>query len=130
MTGNTGHIFSGVCRFKAQDPSDASNAGVGNSHLHYSQGSISLEYTDGDQCNDGRKRSTKIVFVCELHGPEQVVFIDEPDSCKYLINWYTDLVCGRQVRHELTYRRPSLFVGLCSTALLILWKNYCDSPWA
>jgi len=100
-----------VCQFKAEDTSNFKNAGVGNSRLHYSQGSMLLEYTDGDPCSDGTKRSTKIVFVCELHGPEQVVFIDEPESCKYVINWYTELACSPQVRHKLTYRRPSLFVG-------------------
>jgi hypothetical protein len=86
-----------VCKFEAGDPSHFNNAGVGNSQLHNSQGSISLEYTDGDPCNDETKHSTRIVFVCVPHGPEQVVFIDEPDSCKYLINWYTDLACSTQV---------------------------------
>jgi hypothetical protein len=97
VIGNIGYIFAGVCKFKAQDPSYFMSAGVGNSRLHYSQGSISLEYTDGDVCNNGVKRSTKIVFVCEPNGSEQVVFIDERDSCMYLINWYTDLACNTQV---------------------------------
>jgi len=123
VNGSTGYIFSGVCQFNAQDPSNFKNAGVGNSHLHYRLGSISLEYTDGDPCSDGTKRSTKIVFVCEPHGFERVVFIDEPDSCKYLINWYTELACSTQVRHKLTY--PHCLWGLCSTVLFNLWKNYC-----
>ena len=125
MTGNTGYVFSGVCQFMAQDPSNFKNAGVGNSYLHYDQGSISLEYTDGDPCGNGTNRSTKIVFVCEPHGSEQVVFIDELDSCKYLINWYTDLACSTPVRHKLTY--PPCLWGFCSTVLLILWRNSCGS---
>ena len=116
-------FFSGVCQFKAQGTSNFKNAGVGNSHLHYSPGSISLEYTGGDPCSDGTKRSTKIFFVCEPHGSERVVFIDEPDSCKYLINWYTEMACITKVRHKLTYL--PCFGGLCSTVLLILWENYC-----
>jgi hypothetical protein len=90
-------LFSGVCQFEAQDPSNFKNAGVGNSTLHYSHGSISLEYTDGDPCNDGKKRSTRIVFVCEQKDSERVVFIDELDGCKYLINWYTALACSTKV---------------------------------
>jgi hypothetical protein len=114
-----------VCQFNAKDPSDFKNAGVGNSRLRYSQDGILLEYTDGDPCSDRTKRSTKIVFICEPYGPERVVFLDEPDSCKYLINWYTDLACSGQVRHKLTY--PPCLWGFCSMVLLILWKNFCDS---
>lgn len=87
----------GVCQFNTKDLSDFKNAGVGNSRLRYSQDGILLEYTDGDPCSDRTKRSTKIVFICEPHGPERVVFLGEPDSCKYLINWYTDLACSKQV---------------------------------
>jgi hypothetical protein len=89
--------FSGVCQFEARDPSHFKNAGVGNSTLHYSHGSILLEYADGDPCDDGTKRSTRIVFVCARKGSERVVFIDEQDGCKYLINWYTVLACSTQV---------------------------------
>lgn len=112
----------GVCQFKAQDPSHFSSAGVGNSHLHYSQGSISLEYTDGDPCRNGMKRSTKIVFVCELNGFERVVFIDESDSCKYLINWYTDLACNTQVECSTPVSTDSPPVSL--TPLIRLDENY------
>ncbi|KDR13631.1 Cation-independent mannose-6-phosphate receptor [Zootermopsis nevadensis] len=93
--GNNG---VGVCKFKAQDQSQFWNAGVGNSHLHNSQGAISLKYTDGAPCNDKLKRSTQIVFVCEPSGSERIVFIDKVESCTYIINWYTDLTCnGLQV---------------------------------
>jgi hypothetical protein len=87
-------IVLGVCQFKTQDQSQFWNAGVGNSRLHYSQGAISLEYTDGAPCNDTLKRSTRINFVCELNASERIVFMGELDSCTYLINWYTDLACS------------------------------------
>jgi len=70
---------------------------VGNSHLQYSMGGVSLEYTDGAPCNDMLKRSTKINFVCVLNDSERIVFRDETDSCTYLIIWYTDLACSTQV---------------------------------
>ncbi|GFG28137.1 hypothetical protein Cfor_12522 [Coptotermes formosanus] len=112
----------GVCQFKAQDPSHFKNAGVGNSHLHYSQGSISLEYTDGEPCINGTKRSTKIVFVCEPHGPQRVAFIDETDSCKYLINYYTGLACIEQVECSTPVSIDSPPISL--TPLIRLHGNY------
>jgi hypothetical protein len=94
-------IVAGVCQFQAQDQSHFRSAGVGNSHLHYSQGAISLEYTGGAPCKEGLALKTRIDFVCELDSSEHIVLRDKLDSCTFLIIWYTDLACGTQVGLQL-----------------------------
>lgn len=90
-------IVTGVCQFQAQDQSQFWSAGVGNSRLHYNEGAISLEYTDGAPCKDGLTRRTRIDFVCDMNGSERIVFIDKLDNCSFLIIWYTDVACSTKV---------------------------------
>ncbi|XP_069700006.1 cation-independent mannose-6-phosphate receptor isoform X2 [Periplaneta americana] len=87
----------GVCQYKSQDTSQSWNAGKGNSVLHYNWGALYLSYTGGAQCNDSVRRSTRIEFVCAENSTEQVVFIEEGDSCNYLISWHTPLACSHHL---------------------------------
>lgn len=112
----------GVCQFQAQDQSQFWSAGVGNSHLHYTQGAISLEYTNGAPCKDGLTRRTRIDFVCEMNGSEQIAFIDKLDSCSFLIVWYTDLACITKVECFTPARSDSAPINL--TPLIRLDHNY------
>jgi hypothetical protein len=111
-------IVAGVCQFQAQDPSQFRSAGVGNSRLHYSQGTISLEYTGGAPCGDGLALRTKIDFVCELNGSERVVSRGKLDGCSHLIIVYTDLACGAQVGLQLSFFPLPLHLTILSSSRL------------
>ncbi|PNF28080.1 hypothetical protein B7P43_G12251 [Cryptotermes secundus] len=121
-SSHCGNGSVGVCQFQAQNQSQFWSAGVGNSHLHYNEGAISLEYTDGAPCKDGLTRRTRIDFVCEMNGSERVAFIEKLDSCSFLIIWYTDVACSTKVECFTPARSDTAPINL--TPLVRLDHNY------
>lgn len=72
--------------------------GKTNSTLTMVNNNIILSHEDGDNCPgiDIRRRKTKIVFECDksISNNGSPVFIDDFESCHYIFEWKTPLVCS------------------------------------
>lgn len=112
VSDRVGHIFMlNVCGKVKSNCADSSgscqtdmfnksfNAGNANAKLHLRNGIVSLNYTGGDKCHQGKfNRNTIISFVCNPSANlGEPLFIDESDDCTYYFSWHTNLVCDKQV---------------------------------
>uniref|UniRef100_T1JC98 MRH domain-containing protein n=1 Tax=Strigamia maritima TaxID=126957 RepID=T1JC98_STRMM len=75
------------------------NTGKANSKLHYHNGIILLNYTDGTACHKGMfNRSTIIQFICSPgSGKGEISFMEETNNCTYYFIWHTELACENLV---------------------------------
>ena len=93
-------LLSGVCLV---DPSTSKpiNAGTANADIHYTEGTVSLHYTDGDECKAGIKIKTIITFFCTEDDQEQKAVLENiNEDCIYKISFHTSLVCRQKVTNN------------------------------
>lgn len=72
------------------------NAGQANSRLHFHEGMLFLNYTDGDICHGKFPRSTIIEFKCN-NETEEPIFQFESEDCTYYFIWLTPLACENKI---------------------------------
>ncbi|XP_068221483.1 cation-independent mannose-6-phosphate receptor isoform X2 [Palaemon carinicauda] len=87
-----GEDTSGVCQVKG---TEQFSGGLASSNLTFNDGTMIMRFVNGTQgCEDGNKRSTQIVFMCdhEESGFDGPVFIQE-EPCTYHFIWRTRVAC-------------------------------------
>lgn len=85
------HSGAGACQnFDTHQRSmgKASNA------LTYSDGTLFLQYSEGDTCSGGGSRNTTILFECDsaAHTPS-IAAVNEVNHCEYAVELHTKLAC-------------------------------------
>lgn len=67
-------------------------------------GSIMQSFTDGTACGSGKRRSTRVLFLCESTSAREsrISDVQEPATCEYTVKFHTPLVCppGTAVQQE------------------------------
>ena len=85
---------SGAC-IRKKGESTYKSAGKVSRDLFHASGSLSLQFTDGEPCNNGVPANTIVTFFCgaedSMKGPFLVSFSE--DTCTYYVNWHTELAC-------------------------------------
>ena len=58
-------------------------------------GSIMQSFTDGTACGSGKRRSTRVLFLCESTSAREsrISDVQEPATCEYTVKFHTPLVC-------------------------------------
>ena len=68
--------------------------GESNSTLTYSDGTLFLQYRNGDPCDSGGTRNTTVLLECDslAHKPS-IAAINEVNHCEYAVELHTKLAC-------------------------------------
>lgn len=76
----------------ASAPASTVNAATG-----FMPGSLLQSFTDGTACGSGKRRSTKVLFICDPLAEDggRISDVKEPATCEYTIRFHTALVCDR-----------------------------------
>ena len=85
------HSHAGACqKFDGHERS----LGTANSGLTYSDGTLFLQYLEGDVCSSGGSRNTTILLECDsqAHKPS-VAAVNEVNHCAYAVELHTKLAC-------------------------------------
>lgn len=88
-------------------------------------GSIMQSFTDGTACGSGKRRSTRVLFLCESTSTREsrISDVQEPATCEYTIKFHTPLVCppGTAVQQQETAPDHVLVQGMqsCINALFV-----------
>ena len=72
--------------------------GEPNSTLVYEDGSLRLQYNNGDSCHSGIKRNTTLLFICDSSAHDATVTDVTEDHCDYVIEVRTKLACPPAIR--------------------------------
>ena len=77
----------------APAPASTANAATG-----FQGGSLMQLFTDGTACGNGKRRSTKVLFLCDPLAEDggRISDVKEPATCEYTIKFHTGLVCDRE----------------------------------
>ena len=122
---------AGACQLWRSDNSLEKNLGTaGSARLTLADGALSLRYTGGDVCHEGKsnqqERSTVIDFVCppSLEDEEAPYFVEESDDCSYSFSWATDHACIHRREVECLVTAPTGEVYDLSQLALPHGRNY------
>ena len=68
--------------------------GGANSTLTYSDGTLFLQYHNGEACSSGSKRNTTVLLECDsrAHKPT-IAAVNEVNHCEYAVELHTKLAC-------------------------------------
>lgn len=95
---NKGLTDSNGVAISVQEGEKVKSLGKTNTTLTMVNNRIIANYEEGDNCPgvDIRRRKTKIIFICDksISDNGSPVFLDEFESCHYVIEWKTPLVCS------------------------------------
>ncbi|CAN7989555.1 unnamed protein product, partial [Ixodes hexagonus] len=88
---------AGMCLRKAEG-GRAMSLGRANADIHFREGVMFLEYTEGELCPGGAvRRSSVVQFACAMAGYShlgpQLVHVDS--DCTYYFIWHTERACSR-----------------------------------
>ncbi|CAN7984751.1 unnamed protein product [Ixodes pacificus] len=88
---------AGVCLRKAGGGGVVS-LGLANADIHFREGVMFLEYTEGDTCPGGAgKRSSVVQFACAMAGYSHLgpQLVHVASDCTYYFIWHTERACRR-----------------------------------
>ncbi|KAG0412944.1 hypothetical protein HPB47_009913, partial [Ixodes persulcatus] len=88
---------AGVCLRKAGG-GGAVSLGLANADIHFREGVMFLEYTEGDTCPGGAgKRSSVVQFACAMAGYSHLgpQLVHVASDCTYYFIWHTERACRR-----------------------------------
>lgn len=88
---------TGIC-LSNNNKSMGISMGKANTNLIWEEGGPYLNYTDGDLCENGRRRYTIIAFFCGPEGSPNEPLIMEQNTCQLIIHWNTNLVCEQRIK--------------------------------
>lgn len=72
--------------------------GEANSTLVYEDGSLKLQYGNGQKCHTGGPRNTTLLFICDSSAHTAAVSNVVEDHCEYVVEVRTKLACPPAVR--------------------------------
>lgn len=97
--GECEHKHAGICQTWQTDPALEKSLGLAGTHkLTYADKTLSLKYTLGDTCHEGKdiqdERASIIDFTCPGPGEaEKPRFMGESEDCLYSFVWPTEQAC-------------------------------------
>ena len=96
VCGNRGDKDTGMCQKTAKE--EFFIVGKVHDSLSFYDGVLKLQFRDGKQCNNQKKRQSHITFFCdESVGSGTPVFVSESSHCVYNFVWYTKYACPLKV---------------------------------
>ncbi|XP_076628392.1 lysosomal enzyme receptor protein [Colletes latitarsis] len=109
---------TGVCL-----TNNGTSIGKYNTNLIWQEGGPYLNYTDGDLCENERRRYTVIAFVCGAEGVSNTPLVMEQSPCQLIIHWSTNLVCEKRIKCATVDDEINLSSLIKSTSNYIVKMN-------
>ena len=86
-----------ICQVQT-DSSHHFKLGEANSTLVYEDGSLKLQYSNGQKCHTGGSRNATLLFICDSSAHTAAVSNIVEDHCEYVVEVRTKLACPPAVR--------------------------------